>query len=259
MARSHSRSRGSPQSGGLWLYGVHAVKAALANPSRTKRRCVLTSRAAEAIGTALLSQVAIETADAERIARLVPSGAVHQGVAMQCEPLPRRDLEEVLDPATRQAILVLDQVADPHNVGAILRSAAAFEAAAVIVQDRHAPPESGTLAKAASGGLDLVPYITVVNIARALEQLGNAGFWRVALSGEGEQPLAPAVAGGSIAFVLGSEGSGLRRLVRARCDSSAFIAVGQRMDSLNVSNAAAIALYEWRRHVDEPDATSIPE
>jgi 23S rRNA (guanosine2251-2'-O)-methyltransferase len=144
-------------------------------------------------------------------------------------------------------VVVLDQIADPHNVGAILRSAAAFGASAVVVQDRHAPPESGALAKAASGALDIVPYVHVVNIARSLEQMAKMGFWRIALTGDGEQSLAEAVPKGDTAIVLGSEGSGIRRLVREHCDAAAFIPATSQMQSLNVSNAAAVALYEWRR------------
>jgi 23S rRNA (guanosine2251-2'-O)-methyltransferase len=183
---------------------------------------------------------------------------VHQGAALCCEPLPRRHLDDIVGGSGRKIVVVLDQIADPQNVGAILRSAAAFEASAVIVQDRHAPPESGALAKAASGGLELVPYLTVVNIARTLQQLGQAGFWRVALAGDADQPLANAVADGDVSLVLGSEGAGLRRLVRENCDTSAFISVGRRMESLNVSNAAAIALYECRRGQVAADATAIP-
>ena len=139
---------------------------------------------------------------------------------------------------------MLDQLSDPHNVGAILRSAAAFGVTAVIVQDRHAPPQSGALAKAASGALDLIPYIEVVNIARALDELAERGFWRIALVGDGEQSLAEAIPAGDVALVLGSEGAGIRRLVREHCEASAFIPIGKTMESLNVSNAAAIALYE---------------
>jgi 23S rRNA (guanosine2251-2'-O)-methyltransferase len=155
---------------------------------------------------------------------------------------------------------VLDQLSDPHNVGAILRTAAAFGVTAVVVQDRHAPPQSGALAKAASGALDVVPYVEVVNIARALDVLAERGFWRIALerSREGSRPdnlersdggesLAQAAPAGDVALVLGSEGSGIRRLVREHCEASAFIPIDTAMESLNVSNAAAIALYELRR------------
>jgi 23S rRNA (guanosine2251-2'-O)-methyltransferase len=238
-------ARGGRSSGALWLYGFHAVKAALANPKRRKHRCVLTAQAAELLGN--LSRVEVEIVTADHVSRLLPQGAVHQGVALSCEPLSPPDLSEVVSLPGRKIVLILDQVADPHNVGAILRSAAAFEAAAVIVQERHAPGESGALAKAASGALDLIPYVPVVNIARALEVLGTAGFWRLALTGDVGRPLAEAKVPGDMALVLGSEGAGIRRLVRERCDDSATIPVGARMESLNASNAAAIALYECRR------------
>lgn len=234
---------------GLWLYGHHAVCAALANPRRHIRRLVLTERAAESIGKALLARAKAEITDSDAVARLLPAGAVHQGAALQCDPLPERSLAD-LGPSPdgrRRIVVVLDQISDPQNAGAILRSAAAFGVTAVIVQDRHAPPESGALAKAASGALDIVPYVTVVNIARALKELGDAGFWRVALAGDGDVPLKEAVAGGDIALVLGSEGAGLRRLVRENCDAAAVVAIDAGMESLNVSTAAAIALYECRR------------
>jgi 23S rRNA (guanosine2251-2'-O)-methyltransferase len=245
---SSSRSGSNSSGGGLWLYGLHAVKAALANPARTANRVVLTERARAEIGPKLLGPVAHEIADSDTVARLLPPGAVHQGVALQCEPLPRRDIADVLGPSDRRKIvLVLDQVSDPHNTGAILRSASAFGVSAVIVQDRHAAPESGALAKAASGALDAVPYLSVVNIARALDELATLGFWRVALAGDGQQSLKEAVSGGDVAVVLGSEGAGVRRLVREHCDVTASIPIAAEMESLNVSNAAAIALYEVRR------------
>jgi 23S rRNA (guanosine2251-2'-O)-methyltransferase len=234
-------------SAGLWLYGPHAVKAALANKNRRVLRAVLTSHAAAEIGPDLLGRVRHEIADTETISRLLPQGSVHQGVALQCEPLPRRGLENAIGLAskTRRIVLVLDQITDPQNAGAILRSAAAFGVTAVVVQDRHAPPESGALAKAASGALDIVPIATVVNISRALEELAELGFWRVALAGDGEAPLQDLTATSDIALVLGSEGSGIRRLVRENCDQAAHIPIA--MESLNVSNAAAVALYELRR------------
>jgi 23S rRNA (guanosine2251-2'-O)-methyltransferase len=174
---------------------------------------------------------------------------VHQGVALLCEPLPALDLEAALEAVqpSRRIVAVLDQITDPHNEGAILRSAAAFGVNAIVVQDRHAPPESGALAKAASGALDVLPRVTVVNIARALEELGRLGFWRIALAAEGDVALSDAAPAGDVALALGAEGSGLRRLVRERCDTTAFIPTMGAIDSLNVSNAAAIAFYELRR------------
>ena len=233
-----------------WIYGLHAVEAALANPRRKLHRAVLTARAAEALSAKLTGRVRVEPADIEAIGRLLPLGAVHQGVALSCDPLPTRDLDDVLANSGtegRRIVLVLDQLSDPHNVGAILRTAAAFAVTAVVVQDRHAPPQSGALAKAASGAMEIVPYVEVVNIARALDKLGEAGFWRVALAGDGQETLAQAANRGDIALVVGSEGDGIRRLVREHCDTAAFIPIDKAMDSLNVSNATAIALYEIRR------------
>ncbi len=249
MARNAHRHRAHTKpADGLWLYGLHAVRAALANPRRKVLRAVLSARAADEIGAKLLGRVRHDITDGDGIARLLAPGAVHQGVALQCEKLPKLELADAMAPSPRRRIvLVLDQISDPHNAGAILRSAAAFGVSAVIVQDRHAPPESGALAKAASGALDIVPYVEVVNIARALDELGEAGFWRVALTGDGEQSLRDAVSQGDVALVLGSEGSGVRRLVRERCDTSASIPIDAQMESLNVSNAAAVALYEIRR------------
>ena len=234
---------------GLWLYGLHAVRAALANPARKVRRAVLTARAAEEIGPKLLGRVRQEVVDGDAVSRLLPAGAVHQGVALQCEPLPNKGLDDVLEvPSERRRIVViLDQISDPQNTGAILRTAAAFGATAVVVQDRHSPPESGTLAKAASGALDSVPYVHVVNSARTLDQLGERGFWRIALAGDGDVAFKDALPAGDVALVLGSEGAGIRRLVRERCDASAFVPIDREMESLNVSNAAAVALYEMRR------------
>ena len=193
--------------------------------------------------------ISAETLSPDAISRALPQGAVHQGIALLCDPLPDLNLEDVvaLKPPGSRLVVVLDQVTDPHNEGAILRSAAAFGAAAVVVQDRHAPPESGVLAKAASGALDLVPRVTVVNIARTLERLGRLGFWRIALASDGDSSLSEAANQGDVALVLGAEGAGLRRLVREHCDVSAHIPIASEIGSLNVSNAAAIAFYELRR------------
>ncbi|HVT82398.1 MAG TPA: 23S rRNA (guanosine(2251)-2'-O)-methyltransferase RlmB [Phycisphaerae bacterium] len=253
----HPKPAGKPAAGRTepnrrtenWIYGLHAVQAALANPRRHIHRAVLTHRAAEIIGDKLLAKVRVEPAEMDAISRLLPPGAVHQGAALECDPLPSRDLNAVLDAPGegRRIVLVLDQISDPHNVGAILRTAAAFGVTGIVVQDRHAPPQSGALAKAASGALETVPYIEVVNIARALDQLAEHGFWRIALAGDGQMSLAAAIPTGDVALVLGSEGDGIRRLVRERCEAAAFIPIARAIESLNVSNAAAVALYELRR------------
>ncbi len=246
--RKFHKAPHKPESG-LWLYGTHAVRAALANPKRFARRAVLTERAAEELGPKLLGNVKHEITDMHGVSKILPEGAVHQGVALLVEPLPRRELEAVMPElrGKRRIVLVLDQITDPHNVGAILRTAAAFEVAVVVMQDRHSPPESGVLAKAASGALDIVPVIYVVNIARTMDQLGKMDFWRIALAGDGESALREAMPEGDVAFVLGSEGDGVRRLVREHCDTAAYVPIDAAMESLNVSNAAAVVLYEARR------------
>lgn len=244
----HFRPRAEPKPDGLWLYGTHPVRAALANPARKLKRLVLTARAVEEIGAKLLARIRYEVVEAEAVSRLLPQGSVHQGVALSCDSLPRRVLEEVVQPAEgRRIVLILDQLTDPHNVGAILRTAAAFGVNAVVVQDRNAPPESGVLAKAASGALDIVPIVSAVNLSREIETLNEMGFWTVALAGDGDGPLKEVAQPKDIALVLGSEGSGIRRLVRERCAASAYIPIDPAMESLNVSNAAAVALYELRR------------
>jgi len=234
---------------GLWLYGLHAARAALANNKRRIKRALVTERAATEIGSALLGRIGYTVVQVSEVARVLPPAAVHQGVALLCDRLPRIALEDVLASAQPpRIVLVLDQIEDPQNVGAILRTAAGFGAAAVIVQDRHAPAESGVLAKAASGALDIVPYVEVTNIARALDILGRNGFWRIALAADGESPLAETAATDDTVLVLGGEGRGLRRLVRQTCDIAAYIPITGKIESLNVSNAAAIGLYELRRN-----------
>lgn len=241
---------GHSEAGGnrFWIYGFHASRAALSNPARRVRKIVATARALSEVGTELPAGVPVEPADPEAISKILPTGAVHQGLALLCEPLPAVNLEEALHktPQGHRIVAVLDQITDPHNEGAILRSAAAFGVSAIIVQNRHAPPESGALAKSASGALDIVPRVSVVNITRALEDLGRMNFWRIALAGDAKASLRDAARKGDIAIVLGAEGTGVRRLVRKTCDISAAIALSGAVQSLNVSNAAAIALYELR-------------
>jgi 23S rRNA (guanosine2251-2'-O)-methyltransferase len=170
--------------------------------------------------------------------------AAHQGVVIEVEPLDDVWLDGLLTSAPERAVLlVLDQVSDPHNVGAILRSAAAFGAVGIVTQDRHSPPESGVVAKAASGALERVPWARVVNLARALEQIAESGFWRIGLAGDAETELKDALGPNRVALVLGAEGAGLRPNTREHCDALARLPITDAVESLNVSNAAAVALY----------------
>ncbi len=188
--------------------------------------------------------VAVTLADVSDLGRLVPHDAPHQGVVIEVEPLEESWLEDVLQSAEERAVvLVLDQVTDPHNVGAILRSAAAFGAAGLVTQDRHSPPESGVVAKAASGALERVPWVRVVNLARALEEIGEADFWRIGLAGDVDMALREALGPARVALVLGAEGAGLRPNTREHCDALARLPISDSVESLNVSNAAAVALY----------------
>jgi 23S rRNA (guanosine2251-2'-O)-methyltransferase len=237
--------------GGLpWLHGLHPVAAALGNPARRLKRLMLTEEAEAELRRRVPPpwRIAPERADKARIAALLPPDTVHQGAALLAEPLPELPLDQVLDQGGAEPLLVLDQVTDPRNVGAILRSAAAFGAAAVIMQDRHAPPETGALARAASGALEVVPVVRVVNLARALEALKRAGCWVVGLDAAAPVTLAQAgLAGRRVALVLGAEGEGMRRLTRENCDELARLPISPAMESLNVSAAAAVALYELAR------------
>lgn len=247
--RQRSAGRGSGRGGAglIRLWGRHAVEAALTNPERDCRKLWGTREAIQAMlddhEAELPSTLPVEYAQAADLARLVARDAPHQGLVLDCLPLPELSLDDVLDDANGRTIVLLDQVTDPHNVGAILRSCAAFDAAALVTQDRHAPPESGTLAKSASGALEIVPWVRVVNLSRALVQLSDAGYWRIALDGEGRAAYADALPAGPVALVLGAEGEGLRQNVIQHCDAVARLPISGRIESLNVSTAAAIALY----------------
>lgn len=230
-----------------WLWGWHAVTAALANPRREPARKLLaTPERAKEIERRFGRLRALETADNHHIAQRLPQGAVHQGVALQVEPLEPVGLETFA--AEPGAVLVmLDQVTDPQNVGAILRSAAAFGAKGFILQARHAPKLTGALAKAAVGAVDVVPIAHVVNLSRALESLSEAGWRAVGLDGSADLALEEALDGSPVVLVMGSEGEGLRRLVAEHCDALAKITMPGGFESLNVSAAAAIALYAATR------------
>jgi 23S rRNA (guanosine2251-2'-O)-methyltransferase len=237
------RGSGRASQGAVRLWGRHAVEAALKNPARSHRKLWATREGIASLDGELPPDFPVEYAEVADLARLVSHDAPHQGLVLECEPLDDLHLDEVLNGDPAGAIVVLDQVTDPHNVGAILRSAAAFGAAALVTQDRHAPPESGALAKAASGALEFVPWVRVVNLARALEEMAEAGYWRIGLAGDAEGGFAEALPAGPVALVLGAEGEGLRHNIAAHCDALARLPIGEALESLNVSNAAAIALY----------------
>lgn len=237
------RGSGRATSGHVRLWGRHAVEAALKNPERSHRKLWATREGIESLDGELPPDFPVEYADVQDLARLVAKDAPHQGLVLECEPLDNHFLDEFADPDPAAPIVVLDQVTDPHNVGAILRSAAAFGAAAIVTQDRHAPPESGVVAKSASGALEVVPWIRVVNLARALDDLADAGYWRIGLTGHAEATLSEALPAGPVALVLGAEGAGMRHNIEAHCDALAKLPISRAVESLNVSNAAAIALY----------------
>ena len=256
-SRRADQPAGSPggRDGRYWIYGRHAVLAALANPRRRPIRLVLTAEAeaecAREVAAArerLGDRLPVLRADRREIGESLGGETVHQGIALEALPLPPSELDRVLAEAGPDAtVLALDQVTDPHNVGAILRSAAAFGCLAVIVTQHHAPSETGALAKAASGGLEQVPLLRVGNLAQALQNLKKEGFWCLGLAADGAESLAKADVSGRIAFVLGSEGAGLRRLTREHCDLLVRLPTRGGLVQLNVSNAAALALYERAR------------
>jgi 23S rRNA (guanosine2251-2'-O)-methyltransferase len=238
--------------GTLWLYGLHAVAAALANPARRLRRLVVTEEGETALAQRLPQPWPLQPERVERgrLDQLLGRDIAHQGAALLADPLAPPPLQAALD--RPGPIIVLDQVTDPRNVGGIMRSAESFGAAAVITQDRNAPEETGALAKAASGALETMPLLRAINIARTLIALKAANLWVVGLDAGGGTLSGPSLAGRRIALVLGAEGSGLRRLTRETCDEVAGFAMQGAVGSLNVSAAAAVALYELTRKPEAP-------
>jgi len=234
--------------GAVWLYGQHPVVAALSNPSRLLRRLVLTEEAEAALAARLPPPWSLQPEHMERarMDQMLGRDVVHQGIALLADPLPQPTLTAVLE--RPGPLIVLDQITDPRNVGAILRSAAAFGAAGIVTQDRNAPEETGSMAKAASGAMETVPLLRAVNIARTLVALKAAGMWCVGLDAHASGALSgPALAERRVALVLGAEDEGLRRLTRETCDELARLPMPGSAESLNVSAAAAIALYELTR------------
>lgn len=226
---------------GDWLYGTHAVLAALANPKRVIRRLLATENTAAHLPPTI--KLKPEILPARELEARLPREAVHQGLAILAEPLPVLGLDEACAAAGPALVVALDQVTDPHNVGAILRSAAAFGARALVLTERHAPSAIGTLAKSASGALEHVPIIRIVNLARGLDDLKDLGYAVLGLAEEADLGLSEIRPGSRTALVLGAEGAGLRRLTRERCDRLVRLPTRGPIGSLNVSNAAAVALY----------------
>lgn len=230
----------------LFLYGAHAVKAALTNSKRAHKQLYVT---AEHMDEYAAHSKMLRCVTKKEIEKLVPSDAVHQGVVLETTPLPNvhiKDLPLDKDPCL---LLAFDQVKDPHNVGAILRSAACFKVIGVIHTDRNSPAESGVLAKSACGAMDRIPFSRVTNLARTLENLKQQGFWIVGLSEHGKTALHQVDLPKKIVLVIGSEGSGMRRLIAETCDYLTQLPTNPDFPTLNASNAAAVALYEIQQQL----------
>jgi 23S rRNA (guanosine2251-2'-O)-methyltransferase len=234
--------------GTVRLYGLHTVRAAVENPERKilRMRATRNGFARLEIGEAESLPFPVEIVDPRDIDKETGSEAVHQGVMIEAEPLRARKLSELKD---SPLLLVLDQVTDPHNVGAIMRSAVAFGAGALITTSRHSPQETGVLAKAASGALEMISHIEVRNLAEAIEELHSLGFQTIGLDSEGPQEMEATLSGGRIALVLGAEGKGLRQKTRETVTALARLDMPGEIKSLNVSNAAAISLYAAERYL----------
>lgn len=239
-------ARRGPES--VWLFGIHAVRDALENPARRCLELVVTRNAADRLGPAMEREgLAIRVVDARRFDAPLDPGSVHQGAALEALPLEWGPLETLCAPEGDPLVVLLDRVTDPHNVGAILRSAEVFGARAVVAPHRHSAPETGALAKAASGALERQPYVRVSNLAAAMEKLRAMGYRLIGLDGGAETSVAEALTPGPLGIVLGAEGPGMRPKTREACDNLARIAAAGAFGSLNVSNAAAVALYAAAR------------
>lgn len=239
-ARLEPRERRSGGGDFVRLYGFHSVLAALKAPRRELIRLYATAPAAERLSAEIAARkVEVRIVDGEEIASRLPRDSVHQGLLLEAKHLEPIDISELPPDGL---VIALDQITDPHNVGAILRTAAAFAVDALITTERHSPEFAGTLAKSASGGLEHVPICTVTNLARALDELGDAGYWRIGLDSEAPGVLGEAPMKRPVVLVLGAEDKGLRRLTRERCDALMRIELPGAIKSLNVSNACAISL-----------------
>ena len=257
----HSRTSGSLVKGGLVrFWGRHAVLAALANPERIISRIWGTREALAALD--LPPSIAISFCDVVDLARLVARNAPHQGIVAEVKPLKNKALGDILqaeiDNKHKRTLVILDQVSDPQNIGAVLRSAAAFGAAAVITQSRHSPSENGVIAKAASGALERLPWVRVVNLARALDEIARAGWWRIGLDGRATLLLAEVLDDNPVALVFGAEGDGIRQNIVNHCEQLVRLPLSPHVESLNISNAAAVALYAVEVSSRAQEALSLP-
>ena len=232
----------------ILLYGHHPVSLALQNKKRRILEIYCTKEAEHTLK--IPSVIPVRRVDKTYLETLVGRDAVHQGVVARCLPVIQPDLSALLEQVVQQetaVLMILDQVTDPHNIGAILRSSVAFDATAVIVPENGTPEENGTLAKSASGALELIPYLRVGNLARVLDKLKEQGIWCIGLDGYAEQSIATTKLPKKCAFIMGSEGDGMRRLTQQNCDYCVKLPMNPAIESLNVSNAAALTLYEFRR------------
>lgn len=236
---AHQSAPSALPSGYYWLFGLHPVQMALDNPTRHKNSLMGTSAALARLK--IPAKIQPKTVEGAELDKMLPPQATHQGVALAVQPISPPPLDEIL--ATGKPLIMLDQVTDPQNIGAILRSAAAFGAGAVIVQDKHSPTENATIAKIAAGALEVVPYLPVTNLSRTIEAAQKAGYWAVGLDGAAKQTLAECKLTPKTLLVMGAEGAGLRRMVGEHCDILAKLPIAPQMESLNVSVAAGIALY----------------
>jgi len=228
----------------LIIYGRHAVLSALKNPKRQIQKLLITADNKNEVEPLNINFSVIDKKEFEKI---LPKDAVHQGFALYCNRLETYDIEDLIALAenkNRCHILILDQVTDPQNIGAIIRSCAAFETLGLVVQDKNSPLESGAMDKASAGTIEFVPVARVTNLSRAIEKLKDAGFWVMGMDGYAETTIDKINKSGKTAIVMGSEGKGMRRLVQENCDSSVKLPISPNVESLNVSTAAAIALYE---------------
>ena len=236
----------SPSRGQLILYGRHAVLSALQNPQRKIFKLICTKENADEIRRIAPNQP-LNIVERKEIDRLFPNDTVHQGFALYCSELPSYSVEEIITLSDKKEnchILILDQVTDPQNIGAIIRSCVAFDCLALIVQDKNSPLETGAMVKSSAGTIEHLPICRVTNLSRCIEQLKEAGFWIVGMDGYAKQNISQVDKNGKLAVIMGSEGKGMRRLVEESCDINVRLPINEKVESLNVATAAAIVLYE---------------